>query len=611
MNSNDIINIFFDFFQKRGHKIIPSSSLIAPNPSTLFTTAGMQQLNSYLLGEKDVIKDFRTRHLVSCQKCFRANDINEVGDERHHTFFEMLGNWSIGQDKNGNYFKEGAIKYALEFLVDTLKLDKNKIQVTIFKGEGELPRDEESLKIWQKNGISLPKIKEFGMSDNFWGPVYQTGPCGPCTEIYYDRGEEFGCKKKSCGPNCEYCNRYLEIWNLVFMEYEKKEDNSFTFLKQKNVDTGIGLERLTSIIEKKETAYETELFFPAILEIEKYSNLKYQEAKRNFRIIADHLRAIVFLVSEGILPSNVSHGYILRFLIRRIARIEILLNLKEGWEKLPVKYFVDFYGKRYPELIDKDKKIISIIYEEKNKFKKTLEKGLKEFENQCKKFEKEKIIPGKIVFYLYQSFGFPIELLKELARENNFIIKEDEFWEEFKKHKEISKIGSEKKFGGVGIELAKNEKEKEVLTKYHTATHLLHSALRKILDLTVKQAGSDIKPERLRFDFFYDKKITDNEIKKIEDLVNQKIKENLIVKKEIMPLEEAIKTGALAFFKEKYPETVSVYTILNEKTGEVFSKEICAGPHVKETGILGIFKIQKVESIGKNTKRIKAILINN
>ncbi len=611
MNSNDIINIFFDFFQKRGHKIIPSSSLIAPNPSTLFTAAGMQQLNSYLLGEKDVIKDFRTRHLVSCQKCFRANDINEVGDERHHTFFEMLGNWSIGQDKNGNYFKEGAIKYALEFLVDTLKLDKNKIQVTIFKGEGELPRDEESLKIWQKNGISLPKIKEFGMSDNFWGPVYQTGPCGPCTEIYYDRGEEFGCKKKSCGPNCEYCNRYLEIWNLVFMEYEKKEDNSFTFLKQKNVDTGIGLERLTSIIEKKETAYETELFFPAILEIEKYSNLKYQEAKRNFRIIADHLRAIVFLVSEGILPSNVSHGYILRFLIRRIARIEILLNLKEGWEKLPVKYFVDFYGKRYPELIDKDKKIISIIYEEKNKFKKTLEKGLKEFENQCKKFEKEKIIPGKIVFYLYQSFGFPIELLKELARENNFIIKEDEFWEEFKKHKEISKIGSEKKFGGVGIELAKNEKEKEVLTKYHTATHLLHSALRKILDLTVKQAGSDIKPERLRFDFFYDKKITDNEIKKIEDLVNQKIKENLIVKKEIMPLEEAIKTGALAFFKEKYPETVSVYTILNEKTGEVFSKEICAGPHVKETGILGIFKIQKVESIGKNTKRIKAILINN
>jgi alanyl-tRNA synthetase len=609
MLSNEILEKFFNYFEKMGHKKIPSSSLLAPNSSTLFTTAGMQQLNDYLSGEKDVIKDFGTRHLVSCQKCFRTNDIDEVGDERHHTFFEMLGNWSVGVDDKGSYFKEGAIELAIHFLLDELKLEKEKIWVTIFKGEQGIPRDEESYNLWQKFGIPKERIRECSLKDNFWGPVYQTGPCGPCSEIYYDRGEKYGCKSPNCGPNCPNCNRYLEIWNLVFMEYNKKEDGSFEKLSQTNVDTGIGFERLVSVVQEKETAYETEIFYPLIKDIENNCSLKYESNKKEFRIIADHLRAIVFLVSEGILPSNIGHGYILRMLLRRIIRIEKKLELKDNWQRTGINFFINFYQERYPELKGKGEEINLVFAKEKEKFEKALERGLKEFKSEFLKFKDKKIIPGTFAFNLYQSYGFPLEMIKDLAKEEGFSVNEEEFQKEFQKHKEISRTGAERKFGGLGIDQIKDEEEKIKVIKYHTATHLLQAALRKILGEKVQQMGSDINSERLRFDFSFDRKLTEEEREKVENLVNEKIKENLKVKKEIMSLKEALESGALAFFKEKYPETVSVYTIYNEKTGEVFSKEICAGPHVEWTKELGFFKIQKEESLGRDLRRIKAILI--
>jgi len=614
MTSKELRQKFLNFFAEKGHKIVPSSSLLPTDPSVLFTSAGMQQFVPYLIREKDVLKDFGTRHLISCQKCFRSNDIEEVGDDTHNTFFEMLGNWSIGQDPKRGYFKEGAIKYALEFFINTLGLDKDRFWVTIFKGEKNIPKDEESKKIWQENGIPEERIKEFGLEDNFWGPTGITGPCGPNSEIHYDRGKELGCGNPDCGPNCLHCQRFVELWNLVFMEYFKNESGKYQFLPQKNVDTGIGFERLIAVLEKRFSAYETDLFWPIIQELERTSSKKYNKEKRNFRILADHIRGAVFLISEGIFPSNVERGYVLRRVLRRAIRYGKLLNLPKNFLIPLAQKVIEIYKDIYPEVKSQETDILTAIQNEEEKFEKTLEEGLKQMD---KIIASDQGATGAAAFDIYQTYGFPLEMTKEIISEKGKELKNpEEFLVLSKKHQEISRAGVEGKFGGVGKETNYES------AKLHTATHLLHAALREVLGRHVQQMGSDITPQRLRFDFSNPQKMTAEEIKEVEDLVNQKIKEDLEIKKEEMSYQEAIKSGALALvkedkssfppsfplrgnsvFKEKYPEKVNVYSINN------FSKEICAGPHAKRTSELGRhFEILKEESSGAGVRRIRAIL---
>ena len=356
MKSYELRKLYLDFFEERGHKIIPSSSLLPTDPSVLFTTAGMQQFSLYLSGKKDPIKDFGGRHLASCQKCFRTGDIEEIGDDTHHTFFEMLGNWSVGQDEKG-YFKEGAIKFALEFLVDKLGLDKNRLHVTVFKGEGNIPRDTEAIEIWQKYGIPLERIKECSKKDNFWGPVSDTGPCGPCSEIHYDRGEHLGCGRPDCGPNCDYCKRVVEIWNLVFMQYFKSEKGEYVLLDQTNIDTGIGFERLLSLLNQKSASYETDIFEEFISKLENISGVKYEDNKKTFRIIADHIRSSMFLISDGVEPSNLGQGYILRRLLRRMVRYSKIINLKPQFWIEFILIMIDKYKDIYPNVLSKKKRL--------------------------------------------------------------------------------------------------------------------------------------------------------------------------------------------------------------------------------------------------------------
>jgi len=597
MRSEVLRQKFINFFEKRGHKIVPSSSLIPEDKTVLLTSAGMQQFIPYLTGEKDVLEDFDTRHLASVQKCFRTPDIEEVGDDTHHTFFEMLGNWSIGEDPDKGYFKEGAIKLALDFFINELGLDKNKFWITIFKGEGDIPRDEESLRIWQEQGIPKERIVEFGLKDNFWGPIAETGPCGPCSEIHYDRGEKYGCGDKKCGPNCEKCRRFVELWNLVFMEYYREGDGTYRKMRQRNVDTGIGFERLVAVLQAKDSAYETDLFFPLIEELEKLSGKSYGEWKRVFRIISDHLRGSVFLISDGVRPSNIGRGYVLRRILRRMIRFARKLDFQKEWYRDLILRIQEIYGDFYPEI--KNKEVFEVIKEEESRFLKTLEKGLVEL-NRLLDSKSEtaggKNITGEEAFNLYQTYGFPLELTEEIGAEQGFKVDREGFEEAQKRHQEVSRRGAEKKFGGLGKEADYQA------VKLHTATHLLHQALREILGDHVKQMGSDITTERLRFDFSHPQKLTAEEIKKVEELVNKKIKEDLEVIKEEMSYKEAIERGALGFFKEKYPDKVSVYSI-----GD-FSKEICAGPHVNRTSELGRFKIIKEESSAAGIRRIKAIL---
>lgn len=581
MSSRETREKFLDFFEKRGHKIVPSSSLIPNDPSVLFTSAGMQQFKAYYLGEPCRYG----KNVASCQKCFRTSDIEEVGDERHLTFFEMLGNFSFG-----GYFKREAINFAFEFLTKECSLSSEKIWITVFKGDKNLPPDKESPKIWQELGIKKERIFGFSRKDNFWGPTGKEGPCGPTTEIHYQLRDEPCEKGKKCLPNCE-CGRFIEIWNLVFNEYYQKENGELEILKQKGIDTGMGLERLIMVMEKKENVFETELFSPIMKEIEKMT-VKVNN-KRAKRIIADHVKGMTFLISEGVLPSNIERGYVLRRLIRRAIRYGRILGLDKNFLFPLSKKVIEIYQDVYPELKSKETEIVTIIQGEEEKFEKTLKSGLKEFERLAKKGK----ISGIEAFHLFDTFGFPLELTLELAKEKKIEVDVEGFKIAFEKHREISRIGAEKKFGGIGKEATFEA------TKLHTATHLLHSALRKILGERVRQMGSDINSERLRFDFSFPRKLTPEELKKVEDLVNEKIKENLPVIKEEMSLKEALNSGALAFFKEKYPERVTVYTI-----GD-FSKEICAGPHVENTGILGKFKIIKEESVGAGIRRIKAVLL--
>ncbi len=606
MTSKKLRQNFLDYFKKKRHEIVSSSSLVPEDKTVLLTSAGMQQFTSYLSGEKDVLKDFGTRHLCSVQKCFRTPDIDEVGDDIHHTFFEMLGNWSIGEDSENGYFKEGAIKLALDFFVNEVGLDKNKFWITIFKGENDIPRDEESCQIWQKYGISEKRIVEFGSEDNFWGPTANTGPCGPCSEIHYDRGKKYGCGGPNCGPNCPRCNRFLELWNLVFMEYERNEDGSYLKLPQRNVDTGIGFERLLAILENKDSAYETDLFSPIIRKVEKISNKKYEDNKKDFRIVVDHIRGAVFLISEGVLPGNIEKSYILRRVLRRVIRYGKILKMPKNFLIPLAQKAIEIYQDVYPELRHNQENILAVIQNEEEKFVKTLDNGLKQLNRLLKGAEN---ISGEDAFYLYKTYGFPLEITDEIAKEKGIKVDRKEFQEALKKHQKISRAGAEKKFGGLG----KGAGYESI--KLHTATHLLHAALRKVLGEHVGQMGSDITSQRLRFDFSYPSKMAEEEIKKVEEIVNQKIKENLVIKKEEMPYGEAIKSGALAFFKEKYPEKVTVYSIGGPSAGsgqalfgQVFSKEICAGPHVKRTSELGKFKIIKEESSGAGVRRIRAVL---
>jgi len=596
MTSRELRKKFLDFFAQRGHVIVPSSSLLPEDPSVLFTTAGMQQFKPYYLGEKSPYG----KNVCSCQKCFRTSDVEEVGDDKHLTFLEMLGNFSFG-----GYFKEEAIKLAFEFLIEDCKLPIDKLKFTYFKGDAQVPEDLESKKIWLKLGIPEEKIIGLGREDNFWGPTGLEGPCGPTTEIHFNG---------------------IEIWNLVFNEYYQDREGKLTPLAQKGVDTGMGLERLTMAVQNKNSVFETDLFLPIIFEIKKmagqkeissferlyapsialekeFEKMKYQ---RPLRIIADHIRASVFLATEGILPSNVERGYVLRRILRRAIRYGKLLNLPKNFLIPLAQKVIEIYQNVYPEVKSKETDILTIFQNEEERFSKTLEKGLKHFRLQIEncKLKNQKIIPGKVAFDLYQSYGFPLELTKEMAGEEEFIVDEEGFKREFEKHQEISRAGAEKKFGGVGKEASYEA------AKLHTATHLLQAALRQILGSHVKQMGSDITPQRLRFDFSHPKKMSAEEIKKVEDLVNQKIKDDLEVKKEEMSLKEALRSGALAFFKEKYPEKVTVYSIgdPSDPSGRVFSKEICAGPHVKRTGELGHFKIVKEESLGSGLRRIRAVL---
>ena len=575
----DLRQKFLKFFEKRGHKIMPSSSLISSDPSVLLTTAGMEQFKSYFTLEKDPLKELGTQRVATCQKCFRTSDIDEVGDESHLTFFEMLGNFSFGKEicddpqdfSSKGYFKRAAIHWAFEFLNQILDLKSLRFFVTVFKGEDNIPFDKESFEIWEKEiGIEKEKILLKGKEDNFWGPVGLEGPCGPTTEIHLEG---------------------IEIWNLVFNQYYQDQQGNLTLLKAFGVDTGMGLERLTMIYEGKENVFETSLFLPLMEEIEKYAS---ELDLRKKRIFADHLRAVAFLESEGLVPSNKAAGYILRRLIRKVVTFAFLKKLPcQFFEKVLLKV-VENYQDFYPELLKNKEKILETFFEEKKKFEKTLSSSLK-------KIEKFKEIGAKEAFFLFETYGIPQEILREIAPQK-IKFTQEEFEKEMEKHREISRKGAILKFGGHGISDKFSKEEIERITKLHTATHLLQAALREVLGDEVKQMGSDITPERLRFDFTFPRKLTDEELKKVEDLVNQKIKEGLEVVRKEMPLKEALKQGALAFFKEKYPEKVSVYFI-----GD-FSKEICAGPHVKNTSELKEFKILKEEGVSAGVRRIKATL---
>jgi len=559
MRSVETRQKFLNFFKKKGHAIVPSSSLIPKDPSVLFTTAGMQQFKLYYLGEKSPYSS----NVVSCQKCFRTSDIEGAGDESHLTFFEMLGNFSFG-----DYFKEEAIKLAYEFLFKELKLPQDNAIFTVFEGSKDVPEDKESIRIWEELGVPENKIKKCGREDNFWGPTGQEGPCGPTTEIHFNE---------------------VEVWNLVFNEYYQDKNGKLTPLKQKGVDTGMGLERLTMVVQNKNSVYETDLFLPII------NGISGQNEKAK-RIIADHIKSSVFLISEGILPSNVERGYILRRVLRRAIRYGKLFNLTKNFLIPLAQKVVEIYKDVYPEIKSQETDILTAIQSEEEKFEKTLEQGVRQFEKIALKGD----IRGEDAFHLFDTYGFPLELTEELAKEKKIKVDVKGFQEAFEKHREISRAGVEKKFGGGG----------EFSPKLHTATHLLHAALRKVLGEHVRQMGSDITAQRLRFDFSHPQKMTEDEIKKVEGLVNQKIKEDSEVKKEEIKYEEAVKSGALAFFKEKYPEIVSVYTISGSaQGGPPFSREICAGPHIDKTSELGQFKIIKEESCGAGIRRIRAILL--
>lgn len=575
MQSFELRKKFLDFFEENNHQIIPSASLIPENdPTVLFTTAGMHPLVPFLMGEKHPAG----KRLANIQICLRTDDIDEVGDETHHTFFEMLGNWSLG-----DYFKEEAIKYSFEFLTNKkwLGINKEKLAISIFVGDQDAKQDEATKKLWLNLGIAGKRIKALSKKDNWWGPAGQTGPCGPDTEMFYwvdsqPTPEEFDPKDK----------RWFEIWNDVFMQYFKNIDGVYESLRQKNVDTGMGLERTLAVLNGLNDNYRTDVFWPMIKKIEELSGKKYDDYKKEFRIIVDHLKAAVFIIGDknGVEPSNLGQGYVARRLLRRAIRYGKILNLPHNFLEVLIKKVIEIYQDVYLVIKEKEKYIIEVIKKEEEKFEKTLEKGLKEFEK------------GKDPFILYTTYGFPIELTLEIAKEKGMLIDLKKFNEELKKHQELSRTASAGMFKG-GLADAG-----EKAVRYHTATHLLLAALRQVLGDHVYQRGSNINAERLRFDFSHADKMTEEQIKKVEEMVNQKIKADIPVVCREMSLDEAKKNNMMGIFENKYGQQVKTYSI------EEFSQEICGGPHAHRTSELGEFKIIKEESSAAGVRRIKAIL---
>lgn len=581
---------YLKFFESKSHKIIPSAPVIPENdPTCLFNTAGMQPLVPYLKGEPHP----EGKRLTDVQKCFRTNDLDEVGDKTHHTFFEMLGNWSLG-----DYFKKEAISWSFEFLTKCLEIPVEKLAVTVFKGNDMVEADTESVEIWKSAGIKEEKIKYLGEDDNWWPNMELTGPCGPDTEIFYWRSEE-PVPEKFDPEN----DNWVEIWNNVFMQYNHEADGTFKPLKNKNVDTGLGVERVTAVLEGVTDNYKSSIWKDIIKKIEEISNHSYHDEKytRSMRIIADHIRAIVIISGDDaqIKPSNTDQGYILRRLIRRMIRYakKLDIEINSDWEQVLAELIINQYSKYYHELERNRQNILDVLKNEKIKFNKTLEKGLREFEKAIQNIKDNKI-DKDIAFKLYDTYGFPIELTQELAKESGLEVDVQGFNEKFKEHQEKSRAGSNQKFKG-GL-----ASTGDIEIKYHTATHLLNAALKKVLGEHVHQKGSNITAERMRFDFSHDEKMTPEQKQEVEDLVNKYISMAIPVEKLEMKKEDAVKMGAEAMFMDRYADIVTVY-----KIGDV-SLEVCGGPHVKNTSELGKFKIKKEESSSAGVRRIKAVLEN-
>ncbi|MBR3460624.1 MAG: alanine--tRNA ligase [Clostridia bacterium] len=592
LTTSELRELYLRFFRERGHAVIASASLVPENdPTALFTMAGMHPLVPYLLGAKHPAGN----RLTDVQKCVRTGDIDEVGDESHCTFFEMLGNWSLG-----DYFKKEAIAWSWEFLTGSewLGIDKDKLYFTCFAGEGELPRDEEAYESWISMGVDPSHVFYLGKEHNWWGPAGQTGPCGPDTEMFIDTGKE-PCGK-DCFPGC-HCGKYLEIWNDVFMQYNKTAEGKYEPLAQKNVDTGMGLERTVATLQGVPSVYDTDAFTGILSRIAELSGKNYkdsEETKKAFRIIADHMRTATFMLGDprGVTPSNVDQGYILRRIIRRALRYAMQMGMPEMSLSKVAAAVIDTYGEVYPELNTNRDRIVNELDAEEKKFQRTLLQGTKEFERIKGSFADGRI-DGVTAFHLFDTFGFPIEFTEELARENGLTVDMQGFKAAFAEHQAKSKAGAEQKFKGG---LADNS---EATTRLHSATHLLQAALRKVLkDDTVSQRGSNITAERLRFDFSFHRKVTPEELREVEKLVNEAIAADVEITCEEMPIAEAKARGAIGLFENKYGEMVKVYTM-----GE-YSCEMCGGPHASRTGELGTFKIKKEEASSSGVRRIKAVL---
>ena len=591
INSKELRSLYLNFFNEKGHAIIRSASLIPENdPTVLFTTAGMHPLTPYLLGQKHPAGN----RLTDVQKCVRTGDIDEVGDASHCTFFEMLGNWSLG-----DYFKKEAITWSFEFLTSEkyLNIPVERLAVSVFAGDQDAPRDDESAEIWMGCGLKKEQIYYLPKKNNWWGPAGVTGPCGPDTEMFFDTGKP-ACGD-NCGPQCD-CGKYLEIWNDVFMQYNKKEDGTFEPLKQKNVDTGMGLERTVCVINGLKSVYETDVFAGAIEYIENLSGKKYGESDdvtKAMRIIADHVRTATFMLGDqiGVTPSNVDQGYVLRRLIRRAIRFMRQLGIQKGEMVKLAMHYVDFYQEVYTELVDNRQKIHDELNKEEEKFSKSLDQGIKEFERVVARLQGT-VIDGQTAFRLYDTFGFPIEMTTEFAAEKGLTVDIEGFQAKFAEHQKKSQLGSEQRFKG-GL-----ADHSEKTTKLHPATHLLQAALRKVLGDEVAQKGSNITEERLRFDFSFSRPMTKEEVAEAQRLVNEAIQAKLPISCAEMTVEEAKAQGAIGLFGDKYGEVVKVYSM-----GD-FSKEICGGPHAENTGDLGTFVISKEQSSSSGVRRIKAEL---
>ena len=586
MRANELRRAYIDFFVSKNHAEIPGASLIPENdPTVLFTTAGMHPLVPFLLGEPHPAG---TR-LVNCQKCIRTGDIDEVGDESHLTFFEMLGNWSLG-----DYFKKEAIAFSYEFLTEVLGIPEEKLSFTCFAGDDDAPKDEEAAGFWKELGIPEERIYFFGKKENWWGPAGQTGPCGPDTEMFYDTGKE------KCGPDCNpacSCGKYLEIWNDVFMQYNKTAEGKYEPLEQKNVDTGMGLDRVVTVLQSKPSVFETDIFSAAMEKLNELAPGNQQNIASR-RIILDHLRTATFLLGEGIVPGRMDQPYILRRVIRRAVRHGREIGIKDSFTHIIGEVFIDLNCEFYKELETHREAIIEGLKKEEANFRQTLNKGEKKLKKLFGRMKKEErtIASGDEVFELYATYGFPPELTEELAAAKNYTIDMVGYEKAFEEHQNLSRLGAEQKFSG-GL-----ADSSEIVTMLHTATHLLHEALRRVLGDHVAQRGSNITAERLRFDFSHPQKMTKEEIAEVERLVNEAIQNDLAISMVEKSVDEAKAEGAIGLFGDKYGERVKVYSI-----GD-FSKEICGGPHVEKTGLLGTFKIKKETSSSAGIRRIKAVL---